>query len=81
MTTISIINGIIIREGKKVTPYECQLGNRVENVLEYLSKNKIDMSLSGHEGLVSLRVDSVVGKQKLIQALIDDKVIKASQIL
>jgi len=81
MTTISIINGIIIRDGKKIVPKECRLGIHVENVLEYLSKNRIGMNLSGHQGLVSVQVDNYIGQQKLIQALIEDKVIKASQIL
>jgi len=81
MTTISIINGIIIKDGRAVVPRECQLGVRVENVLEYLSKNRIDMTLSGHEGLVSVSVANYAGEQKLIRALIDDNVIKASQVL
>jgi len=81
MTTISIINGIIIKDGKRVVPRECQMGIRVENVLEYLSKNRIDMTLSGHQGLVSVSVSNDAGKQKLIKALLDDKVIKASQLL
>jgi len=81
MTTINIINGIIIKDGRAVFPKECQMGLRVENVLDYLCKNKIDMTLSGHSGLVSISVANIAGKQKLIQALIDDKVIKATQIL
>ena len=81
MTTISIINGIVIKDGKVVVPRECQLGYRVENVLDYLSKNRIDMTLSGHSGLVSVSVANIAGRQKLIQALIDDNVIKASQVL
>lgn len=81
MTTISIINGIIIKDGKPVVPRECKLGQRVENVIEYLSKNRIDMTLSGHQGLVSVTVSTHAGKQKLIKALIDDNVIKASQLL
>ena len=81
MTTISIINGIIIRDGRRIFSKECRLGIRVENVLAYLSKNKIDMSLSGHMGHVSVSVQDSVGQQKLIKALIDDEVIRPSQIL
>jgi len=81
MTTITIINGIIIKDGKAVMPRECNLGLRVENVLEYLCKNRIDMTLSGYQGLVSVSVSNHAGKQKLIKALIDDNVVKASQLL
>ena len=81
MTTISIINGIIIKDGKPVVARECQMGARVENVLEYLSRNRIDMTLSGYGGLVSVSVSNYTGEQKLIRALIDDKIIKASQVL
>ncbi len=81
MTTISIINGIIIKDGKPISPRECRMGIRVENVLEYLSRNRINMTLSGHSGMVSVSVASMTGKQKLIQALIDDNVIKAHQLL
>ena len=81
MTTISIINGIIIKDGKPVVPRECRMGIHVENVLDYLSRNRVNMTLSGHSGMVSVSVASVTGKQKLIQALIDDKVIKAHQLL
>ena len=81
MTTISIINGIIIQDGRAVVSGECRLGLRVENVLEFFSKNRINMELSGNNGYVSLRVGSYVGKQKMIKALIDDKVIKPSQLL
>ena len=81
MTTISIINGIIIKDGRAVVAKECQMGCRVENVLDYLSRNRINMTLSGHSGLVSVTVANITAKQKLIQALIDDNIIKASQIL
>ena len=81
MRTITIINGIIIRDGKAIVSRECSMGLRVENVLEYFSKNRINMELSGDHGYISLRVANYAGKQKLIQALIDDKVIKPSQIL
>ncbi len=75
MTTISIINGIIIKDGRPVVPRQCQMGLRVENVLECLSNSRIDMTLSGHSGLVSISVANVMKKKKLIQALIDEKVI------
>ena len=81
MTTISIINAIIIKDGKVVVPRECKMGLRVENVLEYLVKNRIDMTLSGHSGLVSISVGNIAARQKLIKALIDDNVIEAHQIL
>ena len=79
--TISIINGIIIRDGRKISPRECKMGMQVENVLAYLSRNKIDMNLSGHMGHISVSVQDYVGQQKLIKALIDDNVIRPSQIL
>ena len=81
MTTITIINGIIIKDGHAVVPKECHMGARVENVLEYLARNRMDMQLSGHEGLVSVSVSNYAGEQKLIKALIDDNVIRASQVL
>ena len=81
MTTITIINGIIIKDGHSVVPKECHIGERVENVLEYLVKNRIDMQLSGHQGIVSVSASNYAGEQKLIKALIDDNVIRASQVL
>jgi len=81
MTTISIIKGKIIKDGRIVVPRECQLGLRVENVLEYFSKNMIDLDFSKHNGYISLSMNHYTGKQKLIKALIDDNVIKANQFI
>ena len=57
------------------------MGLRVENVLEYFARNRIDMTISGHSGLVSISVANAMGKQKLIQALIDDKIIQPNQLM
>lgn len=81
MRTISIINGTIIQEGRVVSPRECKLGLHVEHTLEYFVKNRIDMELTGEGGCVSLTVHQNAAKQKLIQALIDDEVIKPHQLL
>ncbi len=79
--TISIINGTIIKDGKLVVPAECRMGLRVENAFEYFSKNKINLDLTKHEKFVALTMNHYVGKQKLIKALIEDKVIKAHQLV
>ena len=81
MTTISIIKGKIIKDGRMVVPRQCQLGLRVENVFEYFSKNMIDLDFSQHNGYISLSMNHYSGKQKLIQALLDDNVIKANQFI
>ena len=81
MTTISIINGFIIKDGRPIVADECGMGAQVANIFEYLSKNRIDMTLSGHSGIVSISVGNYTCKQKLIQALIEDKVIQANQLL
>ena len=81
MTTISIINGIIIKDGKVVGPRECNLGTQVEDVLEYFASNRIEMSLSGYSGLVSISAGNLAAKKKLIKALIDDNVIEPHQVL
>jgi len=79
MTTISIINGLIIKDGKSVVPRQCQVGIRVENVFDYFSRNHIDLDYQVHDGLVSVSTSNYYGKQKLIKALIDDKMIKPTQ--
>jgi len=81
MTTISIINGTIIKDGKLVVPQQCQLGLRVENVLDYFSKHKIDLDLTQHEECISFSIEHILGKKKLIKALIDDNVIKVHQLM
>ena len=81
MTTITIIKGKIIKDGRIVVPRQCQLGLRVENVLEYFSNNMIDLNFSKHHGYISLSMNHYSGKQKLIKALIDDNVIKANQFI
>ncbi len=81
MTTITIINGHIIKDGKTVVPRQCQVGLKVENVFDYFSRNHIDLDYKVHDGLVSVSTSNYYGKQKLIKALIDDKMIKASQLV
>jgi len=81
MTTISIINGIIIQDGNVIIPRECGLGIHVENALEYLSQNQIDMTLSGDSNLVSISVADISAKEKLVKALIDDHVVEEEQLL
>jgi len=79
--TISIINGNIIKNGKLVVPAECRMGLRVENAFEYFSKHKIDLNLTKHEKFLSLSMNQSQEKQKLIKALIEDKVIQAHQLI
>ena len=81
MTTISIINGRIIKDGKLVVPRECRVGLRVENVFDYFSRNLIDLDYTLHGGLVSVSTSHLDAKQKLIKALLDDKMIKVTQII
>ena len=81
MTTISIIKGIIIRDGRRISSRDCKMGLRVENVLAYLVRNKIDMNLSGHMGHITVAVQDYVGQQKLIKALLDDNIIRPNQLL
>ncbi|WP_321779249.1 hypothetical protein [Sulfurimonas sp.] len=81
MTTISIINGTIIKDGRFVVPRECQVGVRVENVFDYFSKNAIDLDYKVHDGLVSVWTNNYYAKQKLIKALLEDKMIRPSQLL
>ena len=79
MTAISIINGRIIKDGRTVVPRECQVGLRVENVFDYFSKNSIDLDYKVHDSLVSVSTSHYYGKQKLIKALLDDRMIRATQ--
>jgi len=81
MTTITIKNGFIIKDGRSVVPRECQMGLRVENAIEYFSKNRIDLDMTRHDGLVTVSMNHYVGKQKLIKALIEDRVIKPHQLI
>ena len=81
MTTISIINGMITKDGKSVVPRQCRVGIRVENVFDYFSRNAIDLDYSVHDGLVSVSTNHYCGRQKLIKALLEDKMIKPTQIV
>ncbi len=81
MTTISIVNGMITKDGRCVVPKECQVGVRVENVFDYFSKNAIDLDYKVHDGLVSVSTSHYFAKQKLIKALLEDKMIRPSQML
>ncbi|WP_415396801.1 hypothetical protein [Sulfurimonas sp. CS5] len=81
MMTISIINGMIIKDGKSVVPRQCQVGVRVENVLDYFSRNAIDLDYKTHDGLVSVSTNNYYGKQKLIKALLEDRMIKHAQLV
>jgi len=81
MTTITIINGQIIKDGKTVVPRQCQVGLKVENVFDYFSRNSIDLDYKVHDGHVSVSTNHYYGKQKLLKALIDDRMIKHTQIL
>ena len=81
MTTINIINGMITKDGKSVVPRECQVGIRVENVFDYFSRNAIDLDYKVHDGLVTLSTNHYCGKQKLIKALLEDKMIKSTQLI
>lgn len=79
--TISIINGTIIKDGKLVVPAECRMGLRVENAFEYFSKNRINLNLTKHKKFVALTMSHYCAKQKLIKALIEDKVVMPHQLI
>lgn len=81
MMTISIINGMIMKDGKSVVPRQCQVGVRVENVLDYFSKNAIDLDYKAHDGLISVSTNNYYAKQKLIKALLEDRMIKHAQLV
>ena len=81
MTTISIVNGRIIKDGRTVVPRQCQVGVRVENIFDYFSRNAIDLDYKVHDGLVSVSTNHYSGKQKLIKALLEDRMIKHTQLI
>lgn len=81
MTTISIVNGMITKDGKIVVPRECQVGIRVENVFDHFSRNAIDLSYQIQDGLVSVSTNHYYEKQKLIKALLEDRMVKAQQLI
>ena len=81
MTTINIINGMITKDGKRVVPRQCRVGIRVENVFDYFARNAIDLDYTVHDGLVSVTTTHYCGKQKLIKALLEDRMIKPTQII
>ena len=80
MTTISIVNGRITKDGRTVVPRQCQVGIRVENVFDYFSRNAIDLDYQVHDGLVSVSTNHYCGKQKLIKALLEDRMIRPAQL-